>query len=259
MIFHDSPGLGKGLAAPSATSATGPQPWMRLLCATIAVFAIALTPPLQGLQLLVMGGGLLLIGWRSSVSLGQLLRRMTLEASFALLLVLGTLFREQGDLLWQWGWLEIYQGGLLGFFSLAMKVGLSLMTLNVLTLTTRQIELLQALKQLKMPPLLVAIVGSMLRYLTVLLDEAQTLQRAAQSRNLLVSRPVHRHIVGVMIGALFIRTYDRGDRIHQAMLSRGYAGLAPEGTPLRWTKPDICLLTYTISVILLSIGAEIMF
>lgn len=237
-------------------TARGVQPWMRVVCATIAVFAIALAPQQQGWQLTIIGLGLLLLCGLSSVSALHILRRLTVELGFGLMLVLGTLFREQGDLLWQWSGLKIYQGGLLLFCSLASKVLLSLIALNLLTLTTSQVELLQALKQLKIPPLLVAIVGSMLRYLAVLLEEAQTLQRAAQSRNLLLSRLVHRRVVGMMIGSLFIRTYDRGDRIHQAMLSRGYSGLVAEKIPIRWTKPDIGLLTYTIGVSLVSMGVE---
>ncbi|MGI0494390.1 cobalt ECF transporter T component CbiQ [Alkalinema pantanalense CENA528] len=232
------------------------QPWMRVICATISVFAIALTHQQQGWQLTIIGLGLLLLCGLSSVSAVHILKRLTVELGFALVLALGTLFREQGDLLWQWSGLKIYQGGLLLFCSLASKVVLSLIALNLLTLTTSQVDLLQALKQLKIPPLLVAIVGSMLRYLAVLLEEAQTLQRAAQSRNLLLSRLMHRRVVGMTIGTLFIRTYDRGDRIYQAMLSRGYSGLVTEDIPLRWTKPDSSLLSYTIGVILVSMGVD---
>jgi cobalt/nickel transport system permease protein len=64
----------------------------------------------------------------------------------------------------------------------------------------------------------------MYRYLAVLIAEFNSMRRAAIARNLMSSPRWQRLLVGHMIGALFIRTYERGDRIYQAMLSRGYTG-----------------------------------
>jgi cobalt/nickel transport system permease protein len=111
--------------------------------------------------------------------------------------------------------------------SVAFKAFLCLCTVNILVLTTAIPDLLQALVTLKTPPLLVAILASMYRYLAVLIAEFNSMRRAAIARNLMSSPRWQRLLVGHMIGALFVRTYERGDRIYQAMLSRGYTGSLP--------------------------------
>jgi cobalt/nickel transport system permease protein len=101
-----------------------------------------------------------------------------------------------------------------------------------------------------MPPLLVAILAAMYRYIAVLVDEFTSMRRAAASRNLMGNNRRQRQIFGNMIGALFIRTYDRGDRIHQAMLSRGYTGLPPVAHIPQGGKADVVALTLTVIVTL---------
>ena len=53
------------------------------------------------------------------------------------------------------------------------------------------------------------------------------MRRAALSRNLMLTNASTRRVIGNMIGSLFIRTYERGERVYQAMLARGYQGLPP--------------------------------
>ena len=110
--------------------------------------------------------------------------------------------------------------------SVSFKAVLCLLMLNILVMTTAIADLLDALTALKMPPLLVAILNSMYRYLGVLINEFETMRRAALSRNLLNNRRWQRLIIGNTMGSLFIRSYERGERIHQAMLARGYRGMA---------------------------------
>ena len=91
----------------------------------------------------------------------------------------------------------------------------------------------------------------MYRYMSVLIDEFTSMQRAAVSRNLMSSNHWRRLVFGNMIGSLFIRTYERGERIHQAMLSRGYQGLPPVGEAPSGSWRDILALTLTAVVALL--------
>ncbi|MFN7338711.1 MAG: energy-coupling factor transporter transmembrane component T family protein, partial [bacterium] len=100
---------------------------------------------------------------------------------------LGTLFRDGGEILWSWGFLRITSAGLLVLGSVALKAFLCLCTVNILVLTTAIPDLLQALVTLKTPPLLVAILASMYRYLAVLIAEFNSMRRAAIARNLMSS------------------------------------------------------------------------
>lgn len=238
------------------------SPWHRLtpptrvICALLFVFATALTPNGYWAVWMVHGIGLGIVLLLSRVSLGELLRRVAIESVFLGSVLLGTLFREGGTILWQWGWLRITSEGLMVLGSVGFKAWLCLVMLNLLVLTTAVPDLLQALTTLKMPPLLVAILASMYRYIGVLMDEFSTMRRAALSRNLMNRQRHQRLVFGNMIGVLFIRTYERGDRIHQAMVSRGYSGQLPT-TPLPqagWR--DGLAIALTLLLILLGQGVH---
>jgi cobalt/nickel transport system permease protein len=226
-------------------------PHTRVLCAFLFVFANALTPNGQWWTWGIYGLGLLLLILLSQITLGVLLRRVAVEFTFIAAVLLGTLFREGGTVLWSWGWLQITTTGLNVLGSVALKSFLSLLMLNILVLTTSIPSLLNALADLRVPPLLVAILSSMYRYLAVLIDEFEAMRRAALSRNLLASRNWQRLVLGNMIGSLFIRTYERGDRIHQAMLARGYTGLPPVSSMPQMGKFDYLSIVLTFIIIFL--------
>jgi cobalt/nickel transport system permease protein len=207
------------------------SPWQRLapqtrvLCVLLLLVAIALTPNARwwtwGLYGWVILAGVCL----SRVNLSQLCRRLAVESVFVGVALLGTLFHQGGDVIWRWGWLQMTTTGVVTLGSVTCKLLLSLMLLNLLTLTTSVPALLQSLQVLKVPPLLIAILASMYRYLDILIEEFTVMRRAALSRNLMAGRHWQRLVIGNMIGSLFIRTYDRGDRVYQSMLARGYQGV----------------------------------
>jgi cobalt/nickel transport system permease protein len=213
-------------------------PQTRVLCALVFVFATALTPIGHWVTWGVYGIGLGLLIGLSRVTLPVLLKRVALEAGFVGVVLLGTLFRQGGTVLWQWGMLQVTTVGLTVLGSVSLKALLCLIMLNLLALTTSVPDLLQGLTRLKLPPLLVAILASMYRYIEVLVAEFSTMRRAAASRNLMARPQGHRRVIGNMMGALFIRSYDRGDRIYQAMLARGYSGTLPTTTATQITPLD---------------------
>jgi cobalt/nickel transport system permease protein len=202
-------------------------PHTRVLVTLLLVFATALTPNGSWGTWAIYGLGLIILILISRVTIAVLLQRVAIEFVFIGVVLLGTLFRDGGEILWSWGFLRITSAGLLVLGSVALKAFLCLCTVNILVLTTAIPDLLQALVTLKTPPLLVAILASMYRYLAVLIAEFNSMRRAAIARNLMSSPRWQRLLVGHMVGALFIRTYERGDRIYQAMLSRGYTGSLP--------------------------------
>jgi cobalt/nickel transport system permease protein len=226
-------------------------PRTRVLCVLLMVFAIALTPNgrwwtwgIYGIAIL----GLLLF---CRVTLPVLLRRIAVEFTFIGVVLLGTLFRDGGEVIWAWGFLRITTTGLTVLGSVTLKALLSLMMLNLLTLTTSVPALLNGLLELRTPPLLVATIASMYRYLGVLIGEFNTMRRAAACRNLMSNRRWQRLAIGNAIGSLFIRTYDRGERIHHAMLSRGYRGAFPLEKVPPGGRRDIVALSLTLIVVLL--------
>ena len=226
-------------------------PRTRLLCSLLLVFAIALTPNGRWYTWATYGLGVFGVVLLSRVTLLVLLKRIAVEFAFVGTVLLGTLFRGGGETIWSWGPLRITEVGVMVLGSVTLKVLLSLVMLNVLTLTTSIPSLLNALVALRTPPLLVAILASMYRYINVLIDEFNAMRRAAASRNLMGTNRWQRLVIGNMIGSLFIRTYERGDRVYHAMLSRGYQGIPPVEKIPPGGVPDILALTFTGMVALL--------
>jgi cobalt/nickel transport system permease protein len=128
--------------------------------------------------------------------------------------------------------LSVSEEGLLGAWGLLAKGTLGVMASLTLAATTEPRDLLSGLQRLRLPGQLVEMLGFMIRYLDVVTDEMRRMRIARESRGFrggpLRSWPV----LARTAGALFIRSYERGERVHLAMVSRGYtggAGPAPSG------------------------------
>jgi cobalt/nickel transport system permease protein len=222
---------------------------IRVLCAILFVIATAFTADGAWWTWAWYGAGLLGLMLNSRCdrqTWKTLLGRVSVEYIFVASLLLGALFDREGQVLWQWQGLTLTDNGLTILGSVFLRTGLCLLMMNFLSLTMPAQHLFQALAALKMPPMLVAIASAMLRYLTLLTEEFQTLRQAAFARNLMGRPGWQRQIIGSMIGGLFIRTYDRGDRIHQAMLSRGYDGFPRPTSAKSLTTKDLTFLGMTI-------------
>ncbi|MGK7938715.1 MAG: cobalt ECF transporter T component CbiQ [Crocosphaera sp.] len=223
----------------------------RVLCSFIWVFAIALTPNGQWKTWGVYGIGVLFLLCISRVSWIRLLSRVIVEFLFVGVVLLGTLFRPEGEVIWSWGILQITTTGVMVLGSVTIKVILSLLVLNILILTTAISDLFTALLALKMPPLLVAIMASMYRYIDVLNREFTMMRRAAISRNLMSNGKMIRQVMGNGIGSLFIRSYERGELIYQAMLSRGYEGMPVSSEKIVYKNCDIMALFLTVIMVII--------
>jgi cobalt/nickel transport system permease protein len=147
--------------------------------------------------------------------------------------------------------------GLERFISVALKSWISVQAAIVLASSTSFPDLLLAMRAIRIPRLLVAIFGLMWRYLFVLADEAIRLMRARASRSG-SKDPANRksggslawraRVTGGMAGNLFLRGFERSDRIYNAMLSRGYDGEV-RALPLPQLRPAHGLIVGTALVI----------
>ncbi len=147
--------------------------------------------------------------------------------------------------------------GLERFISIAIKSWLSMQAAIVLAASTSFPELLVAMRALHVPRLLVSIFGLMWRYLFVLVDEATRLIRARSARSGQSEKPDAKtggsiswraRVTGGMAGNLFLRAFERSDRIYMAMVSRGYDGEA-RTLPL----PNVRLTHWVILITCLSL------
>ena len=171
----------------------------RLLSALIMVFAIALTPNRQWITWGVYGISVLIVILLSQVSWSGLLSQVTTQFAFVGVVLVETLFRNDGQVIWSWGVVQITTTGVLVLGSVSPKILLSLLTLNLLVLTTAVPELFEGLLSLGISPLFVAIMASMYRDIDVLVREFTTMRQAALSCNLMLNTTTNRLIRGNII------------------------------------------------------------
>ena len=120
--------------------------------------------------------------------------------------------------------------GLWDMWNIVIKATLGLLTSIVLAGTTQIPELLRGFDRLRTPRILTAIAGFMVRYLDVVLGEFRRMRVAMQARAYDPTwiGQVRPYATGV--GRLFVRSYERGERVYLAMAARGYTGHMPVAT-----------------------------
>jgi len=120
----------------------------------------------------------------------------------------------------------------------------------VLGSTTGFPKLLSGFEGLRAPRIFILIVGFMYRYGFVFLEELRRMQRAMVSRNYRARWLWNVPTLGRMLGALFLRSYGRGERVYVAMVSRGYEGAVPALNDSRFCLPDAAFLAVLLAVAL---------
>lgn len=119
------------------------------------------------------------------------------------------------------------QDGIILFRGIVLRSYLSILCMTLLISSTKFTRLLKGLEQLKIPKIFIMIMSFMYRYLFLLVDETQRMQRAKESRSF--KKTKHFRIVKILsniIGVLFVRSYERAERVYLAMCSRGFNGRA---------------------------------
>ncbi len=124
--------------------------------------------------------------------------------------------------------LELSESGLLAAWGLVAKGTLGVLASLTLAATTEPTDVLRGLQRLRMPDLIVQIMGFMIRYLDVVTSDLARMTTAMRSRGMDPRSPRHWPALARTLGALFVRSYERGERVHLAMLSRGYDGTLPD-------------------------------
>ena len=156
------------------------------------------------------------------------------------------------------GPLSLSEAGLATFASVTAKALIGTVSAVLLAATTSFPDVLHALERLRAPRLLVVIAAFMYRYVFVIADEARRMRAALAAR---AYRP--RHIgqvatLGRMVTALFLRSYERGERVYLAMLARGYGGTMPRLGVLAFRRADVAFVAVLVVVLVpVRVAAEL--
>lgn len=156
---------------------------------------------------------------------GWIAARSLIEAPFLVLAVLLP-FAEGGERMEVAG-LSLSVSGMLAGWNIVVKGTLGVLTSLTLAATTPARDLLLGLQRLRVPGTVTTIATLMLRYIEVIVGEAKRMRVARISRGHDPRLLWQAGATARGVGSLFLRSYERGERVHLAMLARGWTGAMP--------------------------------
>ncbi|MFD6182657.1 cobalt ECF transporter T component CbiQ [Streptomyces goshikiensis] len=228
------------------------------LAATFAFVLVVVSTPREAVWAFGLYAVLIAaVAAAARIPAGFLLRRLVIEVPFVLFAVLMP-FVAEGERVEFLG-MSLSVSGLWGAWNVLAKGTLGVAASVLLASTTELRALLLGLQRLRLPPLLVQIASFMIRYGDVITDELRRMSIARRSRGFEARGVRHWGVLAKTAGALFIRSYERGERVYLAMVSRGYAGSMPviddvAATRAQWayaavlpvTALAVCLMGWTL-------------
>jgi len=204
---------------------------------------------------------LLFVNSFSNLGIGFTFKRSFVALPFALVAVT-VLFSIPGKaitmfhfLMWN---LTVTDMGLLRFMTILVRSWLSVQMAIMLVSVARFPDIVHALEHLRVPAILTTIIAFLYRYLFVLVDEVFRLLRAREARSAAVVGARsgggvmwRAGVAGNMAGQLFLRSYERSDRVYNSMLARGYSGHLMTINPHELRRVDYVTMALAIMIILL--------
>ena len=196
----------------------------------------------------------------SDLGLGFTFKRSFVALPFAFVAV-SAIFSPVGEPLAEWdlGFITLIPTdlGLIRFFSILIRSWLSVQMAILLVTTTQFPDMIHAFEHLRVPRMLTTVIAFLYRYMFVLTDEVFRLLRAREARS--AGFPGKKRggsvlwrarVTGSMAGQLFLRSYERSERIYNAMVSRGYAGHIRTLNPHVINRRDWLVLAGTVVMLL---------
>lgn len=181
------------------------------------------------LQLLILGGLNILLGAFLKIRLKRYLIKPAIFALFVFLISVPAVFLTEGAPLFTINmWIFTASASLEGIYKVAqfvLRAWVCIGSLNVLTSIFGIDGILNMLSQARAPNVVLQTVSLTYRYLFVSIHEAQRMLLAREARRYRNKRLINTQDLrdlGRILAALFIRTYERSERVYLAMKARGF-------------------------------------
>jgi len=200
------------------------DPRVKIIAFFSFLFFVIFTPITQAQKFVLYGTLIFSIILISRVPLKFVLKRSLVIIPFVGFVAIGLPFLGGTGGSYNFGFFKITYSAFLIFLNLLVKSWLCVLAMITLTSTTTFSKLLNGFQRLKVPKVFVMILSFMYRYIFVLGGELAQMRRARDARTFNPSWTQSVKTAGCMIGTLFIRSYEKGERIYTAMRSRGFNG-----------------------------------
>lgn len=202
------------------------DPRLKILSAVYFIFFTLLTPASAGLTFYFLGiiiFGLVLF---CRIPLAVIARRYLVILPFLLVITALVPFQKAGNVILNLNFkifnLRLTDEGLKIFFIVFVKSLFSICALIVISATTNFTDIIKALKDLKLPVIIVVIISFMYRYLYLMLSEFKKMKTAVNARSFGRNDTARLRALTGCVAVFFLRTYERSEGIYYAMLSRNF-------------------------------------
>ena len=194
-------------------------------------------------------GTLIVVAALARVSPHTIWSRVRVVLPLVLFVAVFVPFVREGDPV-ELGPVTVSEEGLATFATVSAKAILGTCSAVLLGATTSFPDVLHALERLRAPRLLVLIAAFMYRYLFVIVDEVSRMRAALAARGYAPRHALQAAAIGRVATALFLRTYERAERVHLAMVARGWSQTMPRLNVLTYTRADAVFLTALAATLL---------
>jgi len=213
------------------------------------LFIVIFTPITQAQKFVLYGALILSLILISRVPAKFVLKRSLAIIPFVGLVAIGLPFLGGSGGSYNFGVFSVTQSAFLIFLNVLVKSWLCVLAMIVLTSTTSFSKLLNGFQRLKMPRVYIMILSFMYRFIFVFDDELMRMSRARDARTSFSSSWIQSvKAVGGIIGALFVRSYERGERVYAAMRSRGFNGEIKLISELKMDRFDVLFIAAFLSL-----------
>lgn len=184
----------------------------------------------------------------AKVPVRRVLAGLVIEVPFVLFAVLLP-FVGHGP----YGWAGLSVPGLWAAWNILVKASLGVIAATLLASTTLPVDIVAGLQTLRIPAAFVSILTFFVRYVDVVADQFHRMRVAQKARGFDARSPRGWPVLAHGLGALFVRSFERGERVHLALVSRGYDGQlpAPESSGAVWPA---ALLPISAAAIAVAVG-----
>lgn len=220
---------------------------VKIVAALVFVLSVVATPAAAFPAFAVDAAAVVTVAAIAGIAPWALARRLVIEVpfvAFALLLP----FVAQGPQVEMAG-LSLSENGLWSAWNILIKGTLGVAVSVVLASTTPVADLLSGAERLRVPAAFTAIAGFMARYGQVVTADLDRLRIARTSRGDDPRWLWQAWAVAITAGALFVRSFERGERAHLAMVSRGFTGTWPQSVAPPVAQPSTWLAALAVAAI----------
>lgn len=222
------------------------DPRARLIAAVLfAAAAAAVSRPAAVLAALPIG--MLLLG-AAHMPPRRLLRNFTHINALLLMMILFLPFSWPGEALFTAGPLTYTRDGLFRALWIAVKANTIIAAVLGLIGSMEPADMAHALQRLRVPAPLTLLTAFMIRYIEVMHREYHRLRHAMLIRGFTLRFGLHElRSMAYLFGMLIVRSIDRSERIADAMKCRGFLGVFPAPSGMRYGRADaVFILSLTL-------------